>query len=150
MSCIREATYLTLLGRVPLLSVKDADCAYVVFVELFNQPVPPKDVAIIMGGGGEVEPLCDESTVTDYWKQSIPNSSCHVEWRVAHKTTAFPCSSLNRDGTFFSTWGLIIASKPENNTYRETRLTFSSGGMGPNPTLPFVKITAGGKNICNT
>ena len=32
--------------------------------------------------------------------------------RVAYKTTTFPCSSLNRDGTLFSTWGLVVASDP--------------------------------------
>lgn len=103
MNDIHEVTCLALLGHVPFLPIEDADGAYVVFMELLNHPVPPKNVAIIMGGGSKVESLCDKSAVAEGRKQSIPNSSRHIEWRVAYKTTTLPCSSLNRDGTLFST-----------------------------------------------
>jgi hypothetical protein len=72
---IREAAYLALLGRVPPLSIENADSAYVVFMELFDQSVPPKNVAIIVGGGSKVEPLRDKSAIADGWKESIPNPS---------------------------------------------------------------------------
>ena len=68
MSDIRENTYLTSLSRVPLFPVEYADSAYVVFMSLLNQPVPPKYVSMVVGGGGKVEPLCDESGIADGWK----------------------------------------------------------------------------------
>lgn len=106
-----ETAYLAFLGHIPLLPVEDTDSAYVVFVKLFNQPVPPKNVAMFVRGGSEVEPLRDESGIADGWKGSIPNSSRHVGWRMAYKTTTFPCNSLNRDETLLSTCGLVTASR---------------------------------------
>ena len=95
--------YLAFFGLVPLPPIEDADSAYVVFMELLNQPVPPQDVTIIMGGWREVEPLRDESSIADGREWSTPNSSCDVKESVAYKTTAFPCSSLNRSGTLLNT-----------------------------------------------
>jgi len=69
-------------------------------------------MAILVGSRSEVEPLRDESAIADSWVRSVPESSRDVEWRVAYKTTTFPCRSLNRDGTLLSTWGLIVASGP--------------------------------------
>lgn len=62
---MRENTYLALLSRVPLLPIEDADSANVIFMGLLNQPVPPKNVAMVVGGGSKVEPLCDESGIAD-------------------------------------------------------------------------------------
>ena len=135
MNGIREIAYLALLGRVPLLPIEDADSAYVVFVELFNQPVPSKHVATIVGGGGEVEPLRDKGAIADSWKESIPNSS-HQPSGVAYKTTTFPCSSLNRDGTLLSTCGLVVASKPRRESgERPTHLFFRRNGTKPSTPI---------------
>jgi len=75
---MREPAYLAFFGLVPLPPIEDADSAYVIFMELLNQPVPPKDVTIIMGGRREVESLRDESSIADGWKESIPNPSRHL------------------------------------------------------------------------
>lgn len=63
MNDMRETTHLALLGRVPLLPIEDAYSVYVVFMELLNESVPPKNMAIIMGCGSKVQPLCDESAI---------------------------------------------------------------------------------------
>ena len=106
-----------------------------------------------MGGGSEVESLRDESPVTNGWKESIPNPSRHLSG-ATYKTTTFPCSSLNRDGTLLSTCGLVVTSK-HRQTLERDQLAFSSGGMGPNPAHPSVEIeeatvAVSGKNICTT
>lgn len=146
---IGKATYFALLSRVPLLPVEYADSAYVVFMELLNHTVPPKNVTMLVGCWGKMEPLGDESSIADGWEQSIPSSLRDVEWRVAYKTTTFPCSSLNRDGKLLSTCGLVVASEPGQGS-REVRLTFSSARMGPNPKPPFVKIESWCEDICCT
>ena len=107
---ISKTKYLTSFGYAPLLPVEDADSTYVVFAELLDQPIPPKNVSMLMGSRSKVEPLSNESGVADDWKQVSFNLLCRIERKVAHKTTAFPCSSLNRDGTLLSTWGLVIES----------------------------------------
>lgn len=58
-----ETTYLALLGRAPLLPIEYADSAYVVFVELLDHPIPPKNVAMFVGDGSKVEPLGNESAI---------------------------------------------------------------------------------------
>lgn len=69
-----ETSYLASFGHVPLLSIEDADSAHIVFVELLDQPVPPKNVPILMGNRSKVEPLSNESRVADGWKQVSSNS----------------------------------------------------------------------------
>ena len=78
-SDVHETTYLGFLSRAPLLPIEYADSAYIIFVELLDHPVPPKNVAIFVGGGSKVEPLSDESAIADVWEQSIPNSPGDVE-----------------------------------------------------------------------
>ena len=77
---IRETTYLTLLSRAPHLPIEYADSAYVVFVELLDHPVPPKDVAILMGCGSKVEPLGNESAITRSSQSQIPCVMSSGEW----------------------------------------------------------------------
>ena len=129
---IYETAYLAFLGRVPLLPVEDTDSAYVVFVQLFDQPVPPKNVAVFVRGGSEVEPLRDESGIADGWKESIPNSSRLVGWRMAYNTTTFPCNSSNRDETILSTCGLVTTSRRRRETWpTNTHLFFRRNGTRP-------------------
>ena len=66
-----EAAYLAFLSRVPLLLVEDTENAYVVFMKFFNQPVQPKNVAILARGGSGVEPLRDKSVVADGLKSQF-------------------------------------------------------------------------------
>lgn len=68
--------------------------------------------------------------------------------RGAYKTTTFPRSSLNRDGTFLSTWGLVVASEPRRESVREVKLTFSSGEMEPIPKPPSVKTEGATVAVC--
>jgi hypothetical protein len=77
---IRETTYLTLLSRTPHLPIEYADSAYVVFVELLDHPVPPKDVAILVGCGSKVEPLGNESAITRSSQSQIPRVMSSEEW----------------------------------------------------------------------
>lgn len=56
---MKKKNYLAFLGRVPLLPIENADSAYVIFVELLNQSIPPKDVAMLMGSRSKVKPLRD-------------------------------------------------------------------------------------------
>ena len=65
MGGIRETAYLALLSRIPLLAIKDAYGAYVVFMELLNQPIPPKNMTVVVRSGSKVEPLRDESGIAD-------------------------------------------------------------------------------------
>ena len=59
-----------------------------------------------------------------------------VERRVAYKTTTFPCSSLNLDGTLLSTCGLVIASKPRRKPgERPANLFFRRNGTKPNTPI---------------
>ena len=108
-----KTNYLAFLGHAPLLPIEDADGAYAVFAELLDQPIPPKNVSILMRSGSKVEPLCDESGIADGWKSVNSRPLVSHRVAVAYNTTAFPRSSLNRDGTLLSTWGLVIESVEE-------------------------------------
>lgn len=68
-----ESNYLTFLGCVPFLPIEDADSAYVAFLKFLNKLIPPKNMAVLMGGRSKVEPLGDQSGIADEMKRSIPH-----------------------------------------------------------------------------
>ena len=81
---MEKTNYLASFGRAPFLPIKDADSAYVIFTELLDQPIPPKNVPIIMRSGSKMKSLGYESGITDGWKRvsSGPFSSYRVEIRL--------------------------------------------------------------------
>lgn len=69
---IDKTNYLAPFGHAPLLPIEDADTTYVVFVELLDESVPPKNMSVLMGSGSKMEPLGDESGVTGGWERVSP------------------------------------------------------------------------------